>query len=47
MVMAVVGMVRECVAATTNHHFDISGRFGGSLVGEIWILIRALGRSDS
>jgi hypothetical protein len=37
MVMAVVDMVRECIAATSNHHFDISWGFGGSLVGEIWI----------
>ncbi|MFM2304207.1 MAG: hypothetical protein RLZZ135_1617 [Cyanobacteriota bacterium] len=33
--MAVVGMVRERVEATPNHHFDISGGFGGSLIGGI------------
>lgn len=36
--MAVVGMVRERVAATPNHHFDISRDFGGSLVGEMGTL---------
>jgi hypothetical protein len=34
--MAVVIMVRERVAATPNHYFDIYGGFGGSAVGEIW-----------
>jgi hypothetical protein len=33
--MAVVGMVRERVAATSNHHFDISWGFGGSVFGEM------------
>jgi hypothetical protein len=33
--MNLVGMVRECVEATPNHHFDISGGFVGSLVGEM------------
>jgi hypothetical protein len=37
--MAVVGIVRECVAATSSHHFDISGGFSGSLVGEIPICL--------
>jgi hypothetical protein len=33
--MDLVSMVRERVAAAPNHHFDISGGFGGSKVGEI------------
>ena len=33
--MAVVGIVREYIAATPDHHFDISGEFGGSLVGKV------------
>jgi hypothetical protein len=36
--MAVVGMVRESIAATPNHHFDISGGFDGSDVGEMGTL---------
>jgi hypothetical protein len=41
--MAVIGMVRECVAATPNHHFDISGEFGGSEVGEMENLLFMMG----
>lgn len=33
--MALVCMVRERIAATPNHYFDISGGFGGSVVGGI------------
>jgi hypothetical protein len=33
--MDLVGMVLECVAATQNHHFDISGGLDGSEVGEM------------
>jgi hypothetical protein len=41
--MDLVGMVRELVEATPNHHFDISRGFGGSEVGEIENLLFIVG----
>jgi hypothetical protein len=34
--MAIIRMVWEYIATTPDHHFDISGEFDGSVVGEFF-----------